>query len=241
MKNERVIQGKNFLLYFIVLLFLGGYNAASDTLKSEGQIIDFKIKFFSSSNELEKEPLSINQRIWFIDSFAIEEIVRFQIKDSGNIVTQSTFIDRYRFNDLRNKMMIEFKSLSDTANVLKQFNFSDTLQMEGGWGFFGNRNLMYDSIWQLPDTIIHKVKYKHFQSYQLPNKIFYINYLLRNDIRETVFDIDPKLSKKLGGTLTIVYTATLKNQLVSSTEVEFIPEKFPDRIAALIKAWKRRL
>ncbi|MFN3664902.1 MAG: hypothetical protein ACK4S0_02015 [Sediminibacterium sp.] len=232
---------KFFYLYSKICLFLFSCNSVSDKLKSEGQIIDFKIKIFSAPNETKNEPLSISQRIWFIDSFAIEEIVRFQVKDSANTVTQSSFIDRYRFNDLRNKVMIEFKSLSDTAIALNRFEFSDTLQMEGGWGFFGKRNLMYDSVWQLPDTIIHQVNYKHFRSYQLANKNLYINYLLRNDIPQTVFDIDPQLSKKFGGTLTIVYISTLKNQLVSSTEVEFIPGKLPDTIADVIKVWKRYL
>lgn len=200
------------------------------------------IIMYDASGDTSKIGVNLKQKVWYSDSFAIEQICLFSVLDSSGIIKHTNRVDRYRFNDLRRKAIYEYRHLSDSASILNKYYLSDTTELINGWNFSVNRagNLKYDSAITLSDTIIGAESYKRMRLYRtFSGMSITIDCEFNCNKKYTVFDFDPKLSSKVGCPLvTLVTRSGINHSLISIDKIEFVSNQFTDSISNVIKAWK---
>jgi hypothetical protein len=201
-------------------------------------------QFTSASNDLSKPILDFNEKVWYKDSMAIEE-VRYQnvVTDSKNNTSVDYPIRNYRFNDLRKRTVYEYKSFSDTAAIIKKYSLDDTsIKLASGWNFKHFRNWGYDNVDKnLSDTVIENVTYKRVQ---LRRTMLNFKYIMicyfRCDKKGTIFNLDEGISKITDCPLVKYYHIPLqKKGLNLFSEIIFSADKFTKEEQKVFDAWKK--
>jgi len=190
--------------------------------KSEG-LVEIKGEIYDTiGNQFSKPILTIKEKVWYKDSSVIEEVHSIKIiTDTANITTQTIVLENYRFNDLRARMVYEYKNFADTARMIRKYSLNDTIQISGGWNFKFKRRLEYQgSPEYLTDTVVDQINYKRARLLtKAGNNPYFIDCYFRCDKKGTIFNYDPGLSKMIRCPLVKLFTfSNLKKTTPTSSE-----------------------
>jgi hypothetical protein len=239
-----IMSLKTHLLILLNVSFVSctsGQLVVSDT--SAG-LIELNIQLYDTvGNQFSKPVLSIKDKVWYKDSIVIEEVHSIKIvSSSSQPATQEIILENYRFNDLRTRMVYEYKHFADSAKITRIYSLDDTTKIYGGWDFKFKRKLEYQGSPEgLSDTIIDQIGYKRvkLKSAIKYNPFFMICYF-RCDRKGTMFDIDPPLSKMIGCPLVKIITfSPIKQETPSSSEINFLSETLTKEELKIFDAWER--
>jgi hypothetical protein len=190
--------------FFLLFLFFHGCTRAQkeDYFRTSGTIEHVIVINRPLAKLGDKPEIEVISKIWYRDSFAIEEILSIKTDiDAYNVETTQYLKQYYRFNDLRNKKIYRFKTFNDTSVCYKKYNFAAKVEIEAGWGFNRTRKLRYDEVSKkLGDTIIDKVVYMRYllTTYDKKKNKYHQVIFFRCDKNIEPFTYDLELSKKFG-------------------------------------------
>lgn len=234
--------------YFILAFTTITLQATAQPVKKppDIEVIETKdVVYDTAGNQFLIPGWSFKAKIWYRDSLAIEEISTLKIiTDAYKNTTEKTVIDHYRFNDLRSGVIYEYKNFADTARIIKQYIYSDTMKLSGGWGFISERHIKSRKDPEsLSDTLIGEIYYKRVRVLQGTDiDPFFIDCYFRCDKKETVFNYDPRLSKMIGCPLVKLYNySPFKKETPSSSEINFISNTLSDKELKVFDAWERNI
>lgn len=158
------------------------------------EVIDRSFRMYAHEDTLLRRPFwPTTERIWFKDSFAIEQVRQIKIDEDGKGRQTTTYpVLLYRFTNLRTAEVYEYKSFSDTASLIRKYIYSDSVKSTGGWGFYLYRGLSDStSIRYLPDTVINGTKYGHaFFTRRMSGIDYNIDGWFLTEKRATHFSLD---------------------------------------------------
>ncbi|HMH23009.1 MAG TPA: hypothetical protein VK563_14580 [Puia sp.] len=187
-------------------------------------------------------------RIWYMDSFVIEEIKGISIfVDPKGIETRKLSTEFYTFIDLRSKSFYDYKTFSDTARIIKKYTQPDSVAVFGGWNFYAPHSFhITEPIGKLADTIIKNISYKRvrlvntIESKTGPWKQITICYLLCG--KKTLVRIDNQLSAKMGCPI-VRYDIqpTPQDRASLSTEIEFTANTLNPEELKVFNAWEKNM
>lgn len=185
----------------------------------------------------------MKSRVWYRDSFAIEEVLSLNtVIDFNNVEQTKTVTKYYRFNNLRKKSFYQFKNFHDTSICFKQYSFADSFQVDGGWGFNYERKInILDTIGILGDTLINSTLYKQLKvKAMIGNRPAYLYCFFRCDKSIYPFNFDPELSDKMRCPLTILYSMdSTYTQAYIANEIKFIRNKLTPAETRVFNAWEQ--
>ncbi|MEQ1676374.1 MAG: hypothetical protein ABL876_06730 [Chitinophagaceae bacterium] len=212
---------------------------------SSTEVIEFRTQSYDTiGNQFSKPFMVMHQKAWYRDSMAIEEVSSINIiSHYKSSRTETVGVMYYRFNDLRNRFVYEYKTFSDTATLIRKYAFSDTVPIAGGWNFRFDRNIDYKGIPDiLSDTLIDKISYKRIQfptgTKEYPSTSIHYS---RCDKKGTVFNTCPLLSKKMDGCPVVksfTFSLVQKGPAYSS-EVNFLADRFTPEEEKVFNAWQK--
>lgn len=187
--------------------------------------------------------LSFYNDVWYKDSVGITEVKSITYVQDSSKTVYSSIILGYRLVDMRRKWVYEYKTLSDTASIIKKYDKADSVNFIGGWPFFIKSITKFDSLRMTGDTTIAGVKYlKHrcinyFQGKELLTEI-----LSRCDKKGTIFQLDVGLTNAAGCPVVKATTLTPDGRFpMSSAQIDFVSNEFPDKVKSVYEAWKRNV
>jgi hypothetical protein len=191
------ISGK-FLTLF--LLIPGFTLSGQEVIKLHSiEITEYTTRhYYHQDTNLVNPFCDFKEKIWFADSFAIEEVRQLNIiGDSKGNNCKRFDIRHYRFSDLKKQIVYEFRYWGDTSTIIRKYNYRDSV-LVSGWGFNLPRRL--DSLGTtifLSDTSFNQKKFKRALISKTINEIPYRVICYFDCTRTgTPFDLSPGLSKK---------------------------------------------
>lgn len=237
----------NHSLFFIPVILAFKSCVSRQPAGSAGitQVIENRhIQYHPADTALSKPLWDYSQKLWYQDSLAIEEVRYIKIAtDSKNNTVKEYPIMNFRFNDLRKRTVYEYQNLSDTAKLIRKYSFDDTsIQMTGGWNFKHIRNWGHNGpATHLPDTIIDNVIYNRKSFFRGDEKFPYIMICyFRCDKKETIFTLDPFISKEIGCPLVKMYHYSPINKgMHIFSEVKIFANKFTPEEQKVFDTWKK--
>lgn len=208
------------------------------------EVIEFTTRHYLPADTVLTNPFwDFTSKIWFKDSFAIEEVRQLNIEEGSKGVTcQSYDVLFYRFNDLRKGFIYEFSQFKDSAKLLRKYSSHDSITSIGGWGFHSIRHWDYQGITErMSDTLINRTLFKRAKIYRSVKDIPYVIFCYFNcDKNGTVFNMDPDLSKSVGCPLTKIYWSTpQKKGLHMTSEVKFLADTLTAEESKVFAAWEK--
>ncbi len=219
-------------------------NNSTSYLKGCGTVENVLLQVISGLTSLQKPELEIKSKIWFKDSFAIEEILSIKTEINNNIEKTEFIKEYYRFNNLRTRMIYLFKHFSDTAVCYKKYSFDAGIEVEAGWGFNFERKLEYDGIPKIMnDTIIYGVTYKRLLlTIKNKNSSPYNICYFRCDKNIYPFNLNIPLSEKVGYPLVKIQymDSTLENTALIA-EVKFTADTLSPQEINVFQAWEKNI
>jgi hypothetical protein len=181
-----------------------------------------------------------SDNIWYQDSVGITQLSGLGVGQSASRDSIYVIPLGYRFVDMRRNWVYEYRNLSDTATIVKKFAKADSVGLAGGWGFFRRASIKFDSLRLVADTTINGIayqKYRYMQDFQgakLQGEV-----LARCDRKGTIFHLDVGLSNAAGCPVVKGTSFTGDRRFpVSSVEIEFVSNTFPDSVRKAFDAWK---
>jgi hypothetical protein len=199
-----------------------------------------KISYRIVNNEATVQ-VSFSDNVWYHDSIGITQLSGIQSVQIGSKDTLFPITFGYRFVDMRNKWVYEYRNLSDTAAIVQKYGQADSVELAGGWNFFRKSGIQFDSLRVIGDTIINGMTYRKLRHVlnargkNIPTEI-----LSRCDRKGTIFHLDVGLSNAVGCPVVKGTSLTPDGRLpTQSVEIEFISNTFPDSIRRVFAAWKR--
>jgi hypothetical protein len=229
-----------FSSLFFILVIVGNAQK-KDYISQSGIVMDIW-KFHKPGPFSSKSGFSISSKIWYKDSFAIEELVSIKTDiNTKNEETQQFIVDSFRFNDLRRKSIYVFHNFSDTAECHGQYSFeeADKKRVDGGWGFNLKREVKYSFILKdLTDTLIDNIFYKYMILFSEKKPKQYSLCFFRMDKEIYPFNYDCLLSQKANAPLVrfIDIDSALLNPIME-LEVSFISNNLSEQEDKVINAW----
>lgn len=232
----------------IVCLFLFSLNACSlsqsKSSPSHIEVVELKGVFYETNEQHLSIPvMEHKQKVWFKDSFAIEEVTSLSIhEDEYNVTTISNTVLYYRFTNLKTRNSYHYLSFTDTAAIDTKFSLDDTARTIGGWGFKSSKHYSYKGQPQiLSDTILKDVTYKRVKvmmgTEMLPQAIVYY---CRCDKRNSFFNYNMLISEISGCPATMQENYTpLKDDLSYSSEIIFLADSLTEKEKKVFEAWQR--
>jgi hypothetical protein len=184
-------------------------------------------------------------KIWYRDSFAIEEVFTLKtVISPKKEIKNEQVINYYRFCDIRNKKMYLFKHLADTAVCYKKYNFGDKGSIDGGWGFSSKKRFPYTGRPKLlGDTIIDNIVYKQMRLvFEEKNNKLYRLCLYRCDKPLQPFNFDPVLSNEIGCPLTFdFFMDSTYTKSHSHSEIRFTADSLTPSENTIFDAWIKKI
>jgi hypothetical protein len=192
----------------------------------------------------DKQRFADTLKVWFKDSNAVEEIHRINLAtDAAGNTSMSYSVMFYRYIDLRNKAVYDYKSFSDSAKIFKKARLPDSLMKDYGWSFYSEKiRQIQGTPEEMKDTIIDNVTYKrakfHFM-YDDPKRTFIIGYF-RCDGKGEMFSLEKAHSRKLNCTMTKFSEFPIgKTNPFATIELEFLSDTLTEREVKVFEAWKK--
>lgn len=229
-------------IYFILLglVISNLLSCKSEKAISNSGVISEKLQVLDSTLNLHPA-LTIESKIWYRDSLAIEEILltRF-ITDTSGKKTIETVVKHYTFIDPHTKSFYYYKNFSDTAKIIKKYAGVDSFTIDGGWNFYSERDIEYSGIPViLSDTVVDKVNYKRISfstKMGLHNSVS-IGFF-RCDKKSTMFKFDKSYSDKLGCPCVKVYDYPKQGRGMSR-EINFLSDTLSENELKVFAAWEK--
>jgi hypothetical protein len=176
-------------------------------------LVELRMEIFPDSPTINyNDSAAFIQQIWYYDSLIIEESRSLHSKtDTQNVTVTTTKVDFYRFYNLREKRVFIFRNFSDTATPNDSYQFSDTRQLLGGFGFNREKKVPYigDPV-QLPDSTERTFRVKRMAVHQKFKSWKPVSILSFNCEVPFFFDMASQLSKKMGCPCTSIFTFSPK-------------------------------
>jgi hypothetical protein len=202
----------SFLTIFLKYLGLALPSQQVDKLKNV-EVIEYTTKhYYHQDSNLVNPFWDFKEKIWFADSFAIEEVRQLNIiEDSKGHNCKSFDIRHYRFSDLKKQLVYEFRYWGDTSTFIRKYNYRDST-LVSGWGFnFPRRLDTLGLMMNMKDTVFGNKTYKRAILSKNLNDIPYNVYCYFDCNRTgTHFDFCPALSNQLGCPLVKFYYSSPK-------------------------------
>jgi hypothetical protein len=228
-------------ILFISFIYL---SCTSRLINAKSGVVDVSYQLYDTvGNQFKKSVHSFNQKVWFQDSLAIEEVGMYlSVTDTAGVTTQKTVTLFYRFNDLRTKSIYVYGSLSDTAEVLRRYKQSDSEHLAGGWQFNFKRDISKSGdLDAIADTIIDNVNYRRFVcKVNKPLPTSYSITYFRCDLINLPISFDKGVSGEVGCPLVKVFSySTDKKQTPYSTEINLIRPTLNEIEKKVFKVWEK--
>jgi len=227
----------------ILLCFLSANACTSkENLKrpiKQGLVV-MKTVFYDSSGTVK---FVDTLKIWYKDSVAIQEIHRINLSNNSSKtppqVTYSVIL--YRYMDLKNKALYDYKTFSDSAVMQNKASLPDSGMRDYGWSFYSEvLRRIQGTPEPLSDTILGNVTYRrtrfHF-THDDPKKSFIVGYFRCDGVNE-MFSLEKSYSHKIGCVMT-KFSEFGVDQInpFATIEVEFISDSLNDRELGVFQAW----
>ncbi|MEO8173113.1 MAG: hypothetical protein ABI581_08525 [Sediminibacterium sp.] len=184
--------------------------------------------------------LTITEKVWYCDSIGISEMCTIVTTQNDTISTIKAPTIGFRYFDLRDKSIYEYRHFSDTALPVRRFIGSDTSKLSGGWNFIKPPNPLVDTLTRLPDTVIANIVHQKYRMTFKANGYNFVSFgLFRCDIQSTIFDIDPVLNKRVGCPMVGLHILPVgSNGLGSNQQIKVNSNEFPDSVRKVFTAWR---
>ncbi|HVT85933.1 MAG TPA: hypothetical protein VHD35_12085 [Chitinophagaceae bacterium] len=239
-----------FIKCIYTFYILASTSCVSSQLKNSNkntQVIEYVVQNYPiHGEEFSKPIMTFKDKVWYKDSMAIESVSSLNIASgSKNNSTQSMEVLYYRFSNLRNGSVYEYKNFSDTAKLLREYSYNDTVQVIGGWNFKYLRKWNYNEPPEtLQDTLINKIKYKRIGfswQTQEPRIAYVAICYFRCDKIGTIFNLDPFLSKTVGCPLVKMHSfpTSMKTGLHFTQEIIFLANSFTPKERTVFNKWEK--
>ncbi|MBN8673228.1 MAG: hypothetical protein J0L56_03780 [Chitinophagales bacterium] len=222
------------------LVFLVFFCNFGDCLYSQGKLL-VTTHFYDKNGQI---TFTHYLRIWYKDSIVIEENTGVNtVTDEKNKTTVTYPIISYRFIDLKNKMLYDYKTFSDTAALINKAILPDSLMTDIGWSFYSEKAPIIHGIPEsLSDTMIGNVNYKRARfSYTWHNlqKDFIIGYF-RCDGKGNMFSLEKAYSRSLNCRMAKYYAYKIGiTAPVASKEVDYISNSLTAEELRVFAAWEK--
>jgi hypothetical protein len=183
-------------------------------------------------------------KVWYKDSIAIEQVNRINIVTDTDKITRITNIPiLYRYMDINKKMIYDYKSFSDTANVINKAVLPDSLMQDYGWSFYSEKTPRIKGIPEMMnDTTLNNITYKRAKFnfvWHDPTKHFIIGYF-RCDGKGNLFSLEKSFSRQINCTLAkILDFKSGEANPFASKEVEFLSDTLSKEELKVFEAWER--
>jgi hypothetical protein len=128
-------------------------------LHSTINVYDSNLKSTKNLTELPGE-----FKIWFKDSFIIEEIKFTKISSNNDETKINRLVHHYTFIDLKNGVYYDYKSFTDAAALMRKYSRYDK-DFVFGLDFYNSIKVKLNSPLQvIDDTTINKIFYKRYRA-----------------------------------------------------------------------------
>ncbi len=231
-------------ILFLLILFTFSSSALGQSAApgKKIEVIEYIAhQYYPTDTTLAKPFWDFNDKIWFKDSLAIEEVRFIKMhEEPGGISCLEYPISHYRFSDLRKGFIYEFNSFRDSAGLIRKYTYADSIMPVGGWGFNYNRNGDGTHV-LLPDTVIDNVSYKRAKiSRGTEDQPYIVLCYSRCDKKGTVFNLIPNLSTVIGCPITRTYVFSPRRiGLHLTQEVKFIADTLTAAEQRVFDAWEK--
>lgn len=184
-------------------------------------------------------------KIWYRDSSVIQEINRTGTITAAGVTRTESILILYRYIDLRNKVLYDYKSFSDTATIIHKAILPDTMMKDYGWSFHSDKVLRIRGMPEpLSDTVIGDIKYKRVKfsfERQDPKKKFVIGYL-RCDGKGNLFSLEKSYSRLTNCTMVKFFNFIVgSDKPYGSQEVDFISDTLTPEESKIFDAWQQNV
>jgi len=218
-------------------------NAEKEHSLSVQGVIKYKGEFFDTAATFLSKPVFVDElKVWFKDSFAIEEIrTRSFITDTANKTRIEESVLYYIFMDLQENTYTYYKTFSDTTRSFRRYTTIDSFRSRAGWDFSNaNATEFKGESFEMPDTVINSIKYKRIRKLTTSGKDPYnsIGYF-RCDKQGTLFKFDKHLSDSMGCPLVRVDDIPIKKGSIKRGEIIFFIDSLSTEELKVFAAWEK--
>ncbi|MET0395138.1 MAG: hypothetical protein ABW019_18470 [Chitinophagaceae bacterium] len=182
-------------------------------------------------------------KIWYRDSSVVQEINNIATTTAAGITRTEYILMLYRYIDLRNKVLYDYKSFSDTSAITHKAILPDSMMQDYGWSFYSDKILRIKGVPEpLSDTVISNIEYKRLKfsfEWQDPKKNFLIGYL-RCDGKGNQFSLEKSYSRQMNCTMVKFFDFMVgMRKPYGSQEVDFISDTLTAEESKVFDAWER--
>lgn len=200
---------------------------------------------YQTVNNKAKEILTVTDNFWYQDSIGITQFTGVQAIQRDSVTSFSTILLGYRLIDMRKNWIYEYRTLSDTAAIVRKYDKAHSIAMEmaGGWNFYRAATIQFDSLRLAGDTNINGIHYKKYRLVQLfQGRRLQGEVLARCDKKGAPFFLDVGISNAIGCPMVKGSSLTSDGRFpTSSVEIEFLANTFPDSVKRVFTAWKHNI
>jgi hypothetical protein len=231
------------LFFYPLFVLLSCGTSRTHTSDRPEEHLQIRRTSYSIANNEATEYLAMIDNVWYQDSVGITQLSGIKSMQVESKTILSSILLGYRFVDMRRKWVYEYKTLSDTATIIKKQGNADSVELAGGWNFFRKAAIQFDSLRVIGDTSIDGVQYqRHRYAQHFAGKTLRSEILSRCDRKGTIFHLDVGVSNAIGCPMVKGTSLTPDGRLpTQSVEIEFISNIFPDSVRRVLAAWKRNV
>ena len=205
--------------------------------------VKVRITSYRIANNAATAYLSFTENGWYEDSVGITQLCSIKSVQEGTKDTTFAVTTGYRLVDMRKKWAYEYRTMSDTAALVNKQLITESVVLLGGWNFLPNVDITFDSLRSLTDTTIQGITYARYMVLQsFRGKQTLSEKWVRCDKKKSIFRFNRGLSTHIGCPVVKGTTVTPDGRLpMSSVEIEFVSNAFPDSVRRVFAAWKRNV
>lgn len=183
--------------------------------------------------------IGVSFKILYIDNRSIQQIPQLNIIEDSSGKKTYTKILYYSYLNPDKNVCYNYRNLSDTARILKYYTDIDSVDIDGGWNFYSNKNLQYDSSTNLNDTVINGINYNRIRlDKKINGNSIYFHVYLRCDKKGTLIKFFKPLSDQIGCPVVRIDTYQ-RNRLTTSGEIQFLSDKLSQEELKVFDAWEK--
>lgn len=229
------------MIIALSLNFTSCISLAQENKSDETGVVQKKTSFYNADGTTMLIGLL---KIWYKDSVAIEEVNRTNtVTDTAGLTTVNYELILYRYIDLKNKTLYDYKSFTDTAKIINKALLPDSMMKDYGWSFYSDKTVQIQGQPELlSDTVLKDIKYKRIKYsllHQDPKKNFDIGYL-RCDGRQSMFSLEKRYSRERNCILVKNFSFQYgKKYPYASREVNFLSDTLTKEELKVFDAWER--
>jgi len=232
----------NILAIGIYLLLLSFTSNSSKPKISNNGIVQMKTIFYDSSGA---PSFTDVKQVWYKDSSTIEKINRADFQtDSSDKTTLSFSTLFFRFIDLRQKVLYDYKHFSDSAKPINIAQLPDSM-MKYGWSYYSHKvRRIQRTPQELSDTLIGDLVYKRIRFNFVGDdstKGYKIAYY-RCDEKARMFSLEKEYSKKINCTMIRFedFQLGFAGQF-ATVEIEFLSDSLNNEQLKIFDVWQKNI